>query len=79
MATKIRFKDNVCCTRSSDRILEVPKYRLSQSKEGFLYRGALLFNLLDIKIRKTETLQEFKAEVHRWVKDNIPAKPKRNQ
>ena len=79
LATKIKFKNNICHTRSSDRILEVPKYRLSQSKEGFLYRGVLLFNQLDIRIRKIETLEEFKAEVQRWVKTNIPAKPRKNQ
>ena len=48
---------------------------LSISKEGFLYRGALLFNSLDANIRNEPKLERFKEMLKKWIKDKIPAKP----
>ena len=48
---------------------------LSISKEGFLYRGALLFNSLEADVRREPKLERFKELLKKWIKDKIPAKP----
>ena len=77
LINKIRFKVNEHNLRNKQNIIDIPKYRLSQSKEGFIYRGSILFNQLDEEVRNIENLRTFKYEVRRWVQDNICVKPRR--
>ena len=56
--------------------LSQPKLSLSISKEGFIYRGIKLTNMLDDSIRSENKLENFKARLWEWVKSNINAKPK---
>ena len=58
--------------------LSLPPYKLSLAREGFIYRGAYLFNSLDEHIRNEENTSRFKIKAKEWVKKNISVKPKSN-
>ena len=51
-------------------------YKLSISKEGFIYRGAALLNRLSEGLRNEEKLERFKIGLRKWVLENIPIKPR---
>ena len=57
-------------------MLHTPQYKLSVSREGFIYRGAFLHNMLDEQSRTETDISKFKIRVKDWVKDNITMKPK---
>jgi hypothetical protein len=61
-------------SRSSGR-LNQPKLSLSISKEGFIYRGIQLTNMLDDSIRSENKLENFKARLWEWVKSIIMPSP----
>ena len=67
------------CIWQIENLLNLPNYKLSQAKEGFVYRGALLFNRLSQEIRNETNINRFKRNVKTWVKENISVKPKSNQ
>ena len=48
---------------------------LSITKEGFLYRGKILFNNLEENIRNEQKLDKFKEMLKKWIKEKIPVKP----
>ena len=56
-------------------IISVPNLRLSISREGFIYRGRILFNKLPEELRTEESLPRFKSGIRKWIVDHIPAKP----
>ena len=62
--------------RGGAGFLNIPKYRLSLSREGFIYRGATLFNQLDENIREEKNANQFKKLTKDWIKKNISVKPK---
>ena len=62
-------------SRSGGR-LNQPNLSLSISKEGFIFRGITLMNMLDDSIRSENKVETFKARLWEWVKSNIAAKPK---
>ena len=75
LADKIKFDENVQNLRSKSVTLKQVQYRLNQSREGFVYRGILLFNKMEENIRKCETIEAFKKGARKWVLENIPIKP----
>ena len=61
-------------TRSGST-LKPAKSSLILSREGFLYRGSKLFNLLPDNLRNEDKISKFKSEAKAWVKLNISVKP----
>ena len=51
-------------------------YKLNIAREGFIYRRVTIFNKLDENIRNETKLNKFKEGVKKWVRENIPIKPK---
>ena len=49
---------------------------LNIAREGFIYRGAAIFNKLDENLRNETKLQKFKDGLKEWVKTNITVRPK---
>ena len=50
-------------------------HSFSIAREGFLFRGATLFNKLDESLRNETKLERFKRDLRKWVKKNICIKP----
>ena len=48
---------------------------LNITREGFLYRGIKLFNLLPEALKAENTLSIFKEGLKSWIKENISIKP----
>ena len=63
-------------TRQAVGVIQQPNYTLNISREGFIYRGAAIFNKLDENLRNETKLQKFKDGVKEWVKTNITIRPK---
>ena len=63
-------------TRQGANTLNIPRYRLNIAREGFIFRGATIFNKLDENLRKEPMLQNFKNGVRKWVESHISIKPK---
>ena len=61
--------------RIGGRTVMLPDRSLCVSRDGFIYRGAKLFNLLTRSLREETKLQKFKTGVKAWVKTHIPIKP----
>ena len=78
IADKLRPIQGKARLRTGTGNLNIPQYKLSLSREGFVYRGAYIYNLLDETIKKEENLGKFKDNVKGWVKRNISIKPKSN-
>ena len=47
----------------------------ARGREGFLYRGAKLWNSLDQQLKTEENVKAFKQELRKWVLSKIPALP----
>ena len=61
-------------TRSGNT-MQLARSSLTLSREGFLYRGSKLFNLLPENLRNENKISKFKREAKAWVKLNIAVKP----
>ena len=61
-------------TRSGTSLITI-KTSLNLRRSSFLYRGMKLYNQLPEPIRKIEKIDNFKEEVHVWVKLNVRVKP----
>ena len=59
----------------SGRMYMLPNYKLSVSKESFLYRSVQLFNRLPEEIQLEENVKLFKRKLFEWIQFNIEAKP----
>jgi hypothetical protein len=57
-------------------VLQQPNYTLNISREGFVYRGAAIFNKLEENLRNQTKLQKFKDGVKEWVNTKITVRPK---
>ena len=76
IATRWRGRELNTDTRQGAGVLIPPRYRLNIAREGFVFRGATIFNKLDVNLRKETKLSIFKEGVRKWVKQNISIKPK---
>jgi hypothetical protein len=48
---------------------------LTVARSGFLYKGAKLWNCLPLELRQETKSEVFKAEVKKWVREQISRKP----
>ena len=48
---------------------------LTISRDGIVYRGAKLWNLLSQDLKNEEKLTTFKQMVKKWIYRNVPIKP----
>ena len=76
IADKLKPKESNMRLRGGVSTLTTPHYKLSLSREGFIYRGATLFNKLDENIRIEKNFKNFNKNSKEWVKYNISVKPK---
>ena len=53
-----------------------PRCKLNITREGFVYRGATIYNKLEESLRKELKLEKFKTGVREWFKANISIRPK---
>jgi hypothetical protein len=52
-----------------------PRYKLAKSRQGFMYQGQKLFNVLPDSIISSQNILTFNRKVKGWTKLNIPALP----
>ena len=74
LAKRIKYNTNQNNLRSSAQMLSRHNCRLSQSKEGFVYRGITLFNRLNLDTKVARNIKVFKTEARKWVLENISVK-----
>ena len=75
LSMKLKQKQNKYMFRNDESgQLQVIKYNLSQSREGFIYRGFSLFNSLNPELRKDDNLMSFKKALRIWILENIKIK-----
>ena len=65
---------NYTGTRSGTSLTQ-EKTTLRLVREGFIYRGTKLFNLLPDSLKFENNVKLFKKNVKKWIKQNIPVKP----
>ena len=75
LATRLRVKQANLNTRHGAGTVVTPGYRLNIAREGFIYRGAQVYNKLDARLRSEPKLESFKTGLRKWVKNNIAVKP----
>ena len=71
LADKMKPRHNSVRLRAGIGKLTVPPYKLSVSREGFVYRGAYLYNMLHEKLRIDQNASNNKKYVKMWVKVTI--------
>ena len=76
LARKMKFRSNSSNLRERSGSVQQPNNSLSITKEGFVYRGITLMNMLDVSLRCEPKLENFKVGLREWVKENISVKPK---
>ena len=72
---KLQVHKSVHNLRGRSDHLQHPRYKLSLSKESFLYRASTILNMMDVNLRTEPNLETFKFKAKQWVKDNIAIKP----
>ena len=60
--------------RRSSNLIMVNQH-LNISREGFIYRGGVLWNQLPEDVRCLKVLSKFKMQVRSWVIKHVPVKP----
>ena len=75
IASKMKVRQTNQNTRLGESTLQVPKYKLNIAREGFIFRGASIYNKLDECLRSEPKLERFKTGVRDWIKINITIKP----
>ena len=76
LAKKLQVRHDGRNLRGYSGGVQSSNHSISIVKEGFLYRGSTLVNMLPISLRVEDDLDHFKADLREWVKVNIAAKPK---
>ena len=76
LACKMQEKTTSMSLRGRSGSVSQHNHSLSIAKEGFIHRGLFLFNMLDENLRCEKNLKKFKTDLRKWVKANIPIKPK---
>lgn len=61
---------NVNTRQNTENVLRLPNYRLETTRMNLFYNGIKLFNDLPVEIRNKETLNSFKKECDKYVKEN---------
>ena len=75
LSNKLRIKKRNMNLRGRLGSLSQVENTLSIAREGFIFRGASIFNKIDENIRNETKLEKFKVKVKEWVKNNIEVKP----
>ena len=75
IANKLKPKSSIISLRGNEGLVKIPNYKLSISREGFIFRGGTLYNLLGETLRAEENIVIFKRKLKEWVQENIPIKP----
>ena len=75
LASNMKVKQLNHNTRLGGGTLKLPRYKLNIAREGFIYRGAYIYNKLDESLRSEHKLEKFKTGVREWIKTNINIKP----
>ena len=55
--------------------IQQKKTKLGIYREGFVYRGAQLFNMLPLQLREETNMNKFKKNVKSWIKSTVAVKP----
>ena len=76
LAAKMTIRQNNVDTRHGAGAVLQPAYRSNLAREGFIYRGAKIYNRLNTTFRNQPKLEKFKSGAREWVKKNISIKPK---
>ena len=76
IAEKLTRKDVGKKLRGNLGRISIKKKKLAISREGFIYRAALLLNKIDEDLRNEEKLDRFKTGFRKWVLQNVAIKPK---
>ena len=76
IADKLKHRQTGVSLRGGGGIITIPEYKLSICREGFVFRGACLYNMLEESIRTEKNISMFKIKTKRWVRENISMKPK---
>ena len=74
IAEKLKIHSNNLNLRRQRTIVQ-PKCKLSIAREGFIYRSASLYNLLDKSLKNEPKIEIFKTKVKNWIRKNIAIKP----
>ena len=72
---KLRDPENGIFPQRQVNTIAVTAPRLNQTRSGFMYRSATLFNSLPVDLRKETRLAVFKRRVKVWITANISVKP----
>ena len=59
IADKMKPRPSQRRLRGGAGMLHMPQYKLSVSREGFIYRGAYVYNMLDEHIREEVDISKF--------------------
>ena len=78
IAEKMKSRQMNLNIRQGGGTVQRPDCTLNIAREGFIYRGATLFNKLDVSLRNESNFEKFKVGVKECVKKNITIKPKSN-
>ena len=55
--------------------IQQKKTQLGIYREGFVYRGAQLFNMQPLQLREETNMNKFKKNVKSWIKSTVAVKP----
>ena len=61
-------------TRSGG-VLPQENLKLGLAREGFIYRGIKLYNLLPDDLKQETKMSRFKKATKKWIKETIPVRP----
>ena len=74
LASRLGFNNEGVGVRRRYDITQI-NFIKARGREGFLYRGAKLWNSLDQQLKTEENVKTFKQELRKWVLNKIPALP----
>ena len=74
IAAKLIRTQNTRNTREKT-VVNLPKYKLSSSREGFIYRSAVLLNRIGENACYSSKITDFKRAARKWVLENVKIKP----
>ena len=76
LSNKLQVRSTERSIRGSLGSVQPANHSLSITKEGFIYRGMTLMNMMNTSLRCEPNLENFKTGLREWVKRNIAIKPK---
>ena len=75
LADKLKILNVGGSLRKKTGSISLPRYSLSISREGFLYRASTILNLMEEEWSCDPNSEKFKIHAKDWVKANIAIKP----